>query len=234
MKLDVSYTDHSHIIGKGGQRIKQVMEETKCHIHFPDSNRNNEAEKSNQVSIAGEMINIEKARARVRVSKVIEIKQVFEIGIEFLFRLKELTPLIFCFELPNVGTLQKYPDQTSSFVVSVQDTYHVQVMFRTRAKLHSTLVMVKGCELEVFMVKEATMQLITHMCGDIAVSFQIGNRLIGLICQAIGLITLCFSEPSENSNDDGDIAAISQFGARCSSPKLENNNATYRSTSHVS
>ncbi len=67
MKLDVSYTDHSHIIGKGGLRIKRVMEETSCHIHFPDSNRNNEEEKSNQVSIAGEMANIEKARARVRV-----------------------------------------------------------------------------------------------------------------------------------------------------------------------
>lgn len=67
MKLDVSYTDHSHIIGKGGLRIKRVMEETSCHIHFPDSNRNNQEEKSNQVSIAGEMVNIEKARARVRV-----------------------------------------------------------------------------------------------------------------------------------------------------------------------
>lgn len=68
MKLDVSYTDHSHIIGKGGLRIKCVMEETSCHIHFPDSNRNNQEEKSNQVSIAGEMANIEQARARVRVS----------------------------------------------------------------------------------------------------------------------------------------------------------------------
>ena len=70
MKVDVSYTDHSHIIGKQGLRIKRVMEETSCHIHFPDSNRNNQEEKSNQVSIAGEIANIEKARARVRVSGV--------------------------------------------------------------------------------------------------------------------------------------------------------------------
>lgn len=68
MKLDVSYTDHSHIIGRGGLSIKGVMEETGCHIHFPDSNRNNPNEKSNQVSIAGEIDGVERARARVRVS----------------------------------------------------------------------------------------------------------------------------------------------------------------------
>lgn len=53
MKMDVSYTDHSHVIGKGGNTIRRVMAETKCHIHFPDSNRSNPNEKSNQVSIAG-------------------------------------------------------------------------------------------------------------------------------------------------------------------------------------
>lgn len=68
MKLDVSYTDHSHIIGRGGLSIKGVMEETGCHIHFPDSNRNNPNEKSNQVSIAGEIDGVERARARVRVN----------------------------------------------------------------------------------------------------------------------------------------------------------------------
>lgn len=49
--MDVSHTEHSHVIGKGGNNIKKVMEETGCHIHFPDSNRNNQAEKSNQVSL---------------------------------------------------------------------------------------------------------------------------------------------------------------------------------------
>ncbi|KAH9634257.1 hypothetical protein HF086_011517 [Spodoptera exigua] len=67
MKIDVSYTDHSHIIGKGGLTIKRVMEETGCHIHFPDSNRTSTVEKSNQVSIAGDMERVERARARVRV-----------------------------------------------------------------------------------------------------------------------------------------------------------------------
>lgn len=49
LKMDVSHMEHSHVIGKGGCNIKQVMQESGCHIHFPDSNRNNQAEKSNQV-----------------------------------------------------------------------------------------------------------------------------------------------------------------------------------------
>lgn len=47
--MDVSHTEHSHVIGKGGGNIKKVMQETGCHIHFPDSNRNNQTDKSNQV-----------------------------------------------------------------------------------------------------------------------------------------------------------------------------------------
>lgn len=50
--MDVTHTEHSHVIGKGGGNIKKVMEDTSCHIHFPDSNRHSaNGEKSNQVSI---------------------------------------------------------------------------------------------------------------------------------------------------------------------------------------
>lgn len=49
LKFEVSHTDHSHVIGKGGSNIKRVMQETGCHIHFPDSNRNHQTDKSNQV-----------------------------------------------------------------------------------------------------------------------------------------------------------------------------------------
>ncbi|XP_015437107.1 PREDICTED: protein bicaudal C isoform X2 [Dufourea novaeangliae] len=151
MKLDVSYTDHSHIIGKGGLTIKRVMEETGCHIHFPDSNRSNHQEKSNQVSIAGEMEGVERARARVR----------------------NLTPLIFSFELPIMGASQSVPDSTSPYVVKIQEKYNVQVMFRTRPKLHATLVVVKGCEWEVSQVKEATVLLIHSMCQNLASQIQV-------------------------------------------------------------
>lgn len=96
-----------------------------------------------------------------------------------LLSFQELTPLIFCFELPNVGTLQTFPELTSPFVLEVQERYNVQVMFRTRAKLHSTLVMVKGCDWEVIQVKAATIHLINHMCGAFAVSTLI---IIAFFC----------------------------------------------------
>uniref|UniRef100_A0A672K163 BicC family RNA binding protein 1 n=1 Tax=Sinocyclocheilus grahami TaxID=75366 RepID=A0A672K163_SINGR len=79
LKMDVSHTEHSHVIGKGGNNIKKVMEDTGCHIHFPDSNRNNQAEKSNQVSIAGQP------------------------------RMLELLPLVLMFELPVIVQLNPDP-----------------------------------------------------------------------------------------------------------------------------
>ena len=71
--MEVSYTDHSHIIGRGGNTISRVMEDTRCHVHFPDSNRTNQTEKSNLVTVAGELAGVEKARARVRVKITITI-----------------------------------------------------------------------------------------------------------------------------------------------------------------
>ncbi len=68
--MEVSWTDHSHIIGREGRSIKSVSTLTNCHIHFPDSNRFSETEKCNQVSIAGAPQAVETARAQVRVSTV--------------------------------------------------------------------------------------------------------------------------------------------------------------------
>lgn len=84
--------------------------------------------------------------------------------------LQNLTPLIFSFELPIMGTSQTIPDCSSPYVIKIQEKYNVQVMFRTRPKLHATLVVVKGCEWEVSQVKEATLMLIRHMCKNLAVS----------------------------------------------------------------
>ncbi|XP_068618033.1 protein bicaudal C [Battus philenor] len=146
MKIDVSYTDHSHIIGKGGLTIKRVMEDTGCHIHFPDSNRTSTLEKSNQVSIAGDMERVERARARVRA----------------------LTPLVFSFELPIVASSQPLPDINSPYVQQLQEQYNVQVMLRNRPKLHANLLVVKGVQWEVQATMEATGLLMNYMCGPLA------------------------------------------------------------------
>lgn len=112
LKMDVSFTDHSHIIGKGGRSIQKVMDETGCHIHFPDSNRTNAVEKSNQVSIAGTASGAEQARCRIR----------------------ELLPLTLYFELPLNGLKLQLFDTSSPPIQTIQQTYGISVNIRITSK----------------------------------------------------------------------------------------------------
>lgn len=140
--MDISFTDHSHIIGKGGATIRRVMDETKCHIHFPDSNRSNKDEKSNQVSIAGELQEVERARGLVR----------------------GLTPLIFLFDLPYRSELKSEQDVgTNNYVKYIQDRYCLQVMVRQVGRGSGSTVSVKGCEKDYEKVKEGTVLLIKKL-----------------------------------------------------------------------
>lgn len=86
------------------------------------------------------------------------------------------------------------PFSTSPYIVKIQEKYNVQVMFRTRPKLHATLVVVKGCEWEVSKVKEATVLLIHHMCENLAVSkcLLFIFRAEQLTCIAKFIASSCF------------------------------------------
>ena len=55
--------------------------------------------------ISGEIDGVETARARVR----------------------ELTPLIFCFDLPLIPSLQNTPDNNDPYLRAIQDQYNIQV-----------------------------------------------------------------------------------------------------------
>ncbi|KAI9575920.1 protein bicaudal C [Glossina fuscipes] len=154
MKMDVSYTDHSYIIGRGGNNIKRIMEETSTHIHFPDSNRSSATEKSNQVSLCGSLEGVEKARALVRLS----------------------TPLLMSFELP-VMPVDSEPNRATPYVALVEEKYNVQVIFSSRPKLHSSLILVKGSEKDATQVQEATQTLINFSCGNIANQISVHMQL---------------------------------------------------------
>lgn len=155
LKMDVSHTEHSHVIGKGGNNIKQVMQETGCHIHFPDSNRNNQLEKSNQVSIAGQPAGVEEARARIR----------------------ELLPIVFMFELPVTGALQPIPDTTSPIIQQIQQAYSVTVTFKQRPRVYVTTVIVRGSVSNAKAMKEATAVLMKHLTGNQAVVIPVSIQL---------------------------------------------------------
>lgn len=62
------------------------------------------------------------------------------------------------------------PDNDTQYVRDVEAKFNIQVIFSTRPKLHSSLVLVKGSEKEAAKVQEATQLLINFMCESIAVS----------------------------------------------------------------
>ncbi|KAL7857582.1 hypothetical protein SRHO_G00164810 [Serrasalmus rhombeus] len=153
LKMDVSHTEHSHVIGKGGNNIKKVMEDTGCHIHFPDSNRNNQAEKSNQVSIAGQPGGVEAARARIR----------------------ELLPLVLMFELPVI--VQLNPDPSSPAIQHISQTYNISVAFKQRSRLYGATGVVRGSQNNVAAVKRGTAVLLEHLAGSLASAITVSTQL---------------------------------------------------------
>ena len=68
LSMEVSYTFHSHLIGKSGKNINSLMGETGTRIRFPDGNRIAEHTKSNSVIVRGEVDKLENVRQRIGVS----------------------------------------------------------------------------------------------------------------------------------------------------------------------
>uniref|UniRef100_A0A7E4WA31 SAM domain-containing protein n=1 Tax=Panagrellus redivivus TaxID=6233 RepID=A0A7E4WA31_PANRE len=84
LKMEIGHTSHSHIIGRGGRNTQDVMRETNCHIHFPDSNKHNELDKNNQVSIAGGVFQVERARSKLRLISPINLNVTVDVGLNGL------------------------------------------------------------------------------------------------------------------------------------------------------
>ncbi|XP_066524739.1 bicaudal C homolog 2 isoform X2 [Hoplias malabaricus] len=144
LKMDVTHTEHSHVIGKGGGNIKKVMEDTSCHIHFPDSNRHSASgEKSNQVSIAGPVQGVEAARKLIR----------------------DLQPLVLTFELPLTLVGGVVTDAGSPLIQHIAQAFGVSVAFRTQPKLYCTTCVVRGLQGNCTAVKKATCVLMEVLLG---------------------------------------------------------------------
>ncbi|XP_078453783.1 protein bicaudal C homolog 1 isoform X2 [Lampetra planeri] len=153
LKMDVSHTEHSHVIGKGGANIQRVMANTGCHIHFPDSNRGSQAEKSNQVSIAGLPGGVEEARAFIR----------------------ELLPLALMFEVPMTGFLQPVSEASSPAVAHIAQRHGLNVAFKQRARLYGTVCVARGSNVST--TKEGVAMLIEHLTGSPGATFPVSSQL---------------------------------------------------------
>ncbi|XP_068570816.1 bicaudal C homolog 2 [Cebidichthys violaceus] len=163
LKMDVAYTEHSHVIGKGGGNIKKVMEVTSCHIHFPDSNRHNgTGEKSNQVSIAGPIEGVEEARRRIR----------------------DLQPLSLTFDLPVSLVPQALPDAGSPLIQQVVQTLGVSVSFRAvpphpqaQPNFYESCCTVWGLQGNAAAVKKATCILMDLLLGSEVASGIVSSQM---------------------------------------------------------
>jgi len=67
LTMEVSYPFHSHLIGRSGQNVNKLMEQSGTRIHFPDTNRVAGHQKSNTVVVRGSMAAAENVRQRIRV-----------------------------------------------------------------------------------------------------------------------------------------------------------------------
>ncbi|KAK9963669.1 hypothetical protein ABG768_006837 [Culter alburnus] len=156
LKMDVTHTEHSHVIGKGGGNIKKVMEDTSCHIHFPDSNRNNgTGEKSNQVSIAGPVQGVESARRQIR----------------------DLQPLVLTFDLPVTLVGGVVADTGSPVIQHVAQAFGVSVSFRTQPKLYCSTCSVRGVQGNTAAVKKATCVLMELLLGSGLTGVMVSTQL---------------------------------------------------------
>ncbi|XP_050697368.1 protein bicaudal C homolog 1-like isoform X2 [Eriocheir sinensis] len=148
MKMDVSWTHHSHIIGKGGNTIQPVVKRTGVTIHFPDGNKSSEMRKSNQVSInsRGEDLHgLEEARKAIR----------------------SLTPLDFNFTILSTVQFSGAIVDSTMLVLHVQSTFGVKVELRVLKEM--TLVgVVRGSEEEAQNVIDATKHILQAYCCNLA------------------------------------------------------------------
>lgn len=131
MKLDVSHTAHSTIIGLKGHNIQRIMSETGTKIHFPDSNLVNPQEKSNSISLSGPLEGVEHARLEIRKSM----------------------PFTLSFELQFIGS--HFVKQRAA----IEDAYGVQIVANVLQKTQPKIVFIKGFEANSECVFAATKKL---------------------------------------------------------------------------
>jgi len=95
LKMDVSFADHSYIIGKGGKRIQSIMNLSQTSIHFPDENLVNSGMKSNVVTITCDSLQrADEARQMIRQSLPLTIAFKMEVTPEKYTLLDTKNPIV--------------------------------------------------------------------------------------------------------------------------------------------
>uniref|UniRef100_A0A914BZQ6 SAM domain-containing protein n=1 Tax=Acrobeloides nanus TaxID=290746 RepID=A0A914BZQ6_9BILA len=133
LKMEICHNSHSHIIGRGGRNTQKVMAETHCHIHFPDSNKHNDVEKNNQVSIAGTIEQVEKARAQLRMISPVSVTFTILLGERPLMNLSELQRLL---SIPEVNISQQNSAKSNPHYSIKSSVQHESKIIEAICRIH--------------------------------------------------------------------------------------------------
>lgn len=114
------------------------MKETQCHIHFPDSNKSQGGEKSNQVSIAGPPAMVERARASIR----------------------DLAPLTVTFELKNIRADVNLAELANHPALeNATGTEGLHVLVRHNRSSGQPFALIRGSVHQADLIKRAALNL---------------------------------------------------------------------------
>lgn len=168
LKMDVSYKDHSHIIGRGGFSIQSVMDETGSHIHFPDSNRISDVKKSNVVLVCGSPTGVEQARCKIR--SLLPLVVHFKIPYEYVKR----TPTDTNYPAKNLRAIQ----QNYGVHISCRSSDNIDeahgVIFGCPGTVKYMCVSVRGANNELHKLKDCLNVLINRMtdCNPLSLKIE--------------------------------------------------------------
>ncbi|KAF7638738.1 hypothetical protein Mgra_00001819 [Meloidogyne graminicola] len=156
LKMEISHNLHSQIIGKSGKNTKQIMKDTCCHIHFPDSNKILNPiipnSKNDQVSISGFIKDVEKAREMLRASIPLTINVNIQLSLNR--SLHSIQP-----RLDPVNLQRHFPSSSSSSSINNNDL-SIQFIQNNFGSLHFIMRSSTKNELEMLKAFGKICQLI--------------------------------------------------------------------------
>ncbi|OQR69687.1 hypothetical protein BIW11_12106 [Tropilaelaps mercedesae] len=155
LKMDVSFLDHSFMIGRWGKGIRRVVRDTGCQIHFPDSNKNDYSEKSNQVSVSGPPGAVVTARQRVR--------ELLPISLGFFVDKDDYQNAIVCTEqLSDRAVPELKPEVKHTFQI-LQNQFHITITWLPIVNARCAMVTVRGARSNITRIQEGIHVLNTYL-----------------------------------------------------------------------
>ncbi|RXM36359.1 Protein bicaudal C-like 1-B [Acipenser ruthenus] len=165
-------------VNGGEDFFQKVMEETKTQIAWPSKLKiGAKSKKDPHIKVSGKKDNVKEAKEKIM--SVLDTKVSIAgqpIGVEAArARIRELLPLVLMFELPAI--IQPNPDPNSPAVQHISQTYNISVSFKQRSRMYGATGIVRGSQNNTTAVKRGTALLLDHLAGSLANAISVSTQL---------------------------------------------------------